>query len=136
MRRDGRTRSSGITRSGCSSGSDPVSLARPDLRTGRAHPGQRSDGKIQHSSLVVDLPAILYFTGAAPGGRIVLESYHDWVVDQREKQRKKGIWSESDLPSNGLHTDPFEEHITGLRASRAWKERLAIKRQYTGVGAV
>ena len=75
-------------------------------------------------------------TLAAPGGRIVLESYHDWVVDQREERRKKGIWSESDLPSNGLHADPFEEHITGLRASRAWKERLAIKRQYTGVGAV
>jgi len=75
-------------------------------------------------------------TLAAPGGRIVLESYNDWIVDQREERRKRGMWREADRPANGLHTDPFEEYIVGLRASRAWKERLSLKRQYTGVGAV
>ena len=73
---------------------------------------------------------------AAPGGRIVLESYHDWIIDRREARRRQGIWSESDRPAGGLHEDPFEEHIIGLRASRKWKGRLAVKRQYTGVGAV
>lgn len=73
---------------------------------------------------------------AAPGGRVVMESYHDWIVDQREARREAGIWSEADRPKGGLHEDPFEEHIIGLRAPRNWKERLALKRQYTGAAAV
>ena len=71
-----------------------------------------------------------------PGGRLVLESYHDWLIDQREARRRRGVWSDADRPVNGLHTDPFEEHITGLRASREWKQILGIKRQYSGDGAV
>jgi len=75
-------------------------------------------------------------TLAAPGGRLVLESYHDWLIDQREVRRQKGVWSEADKPAGGVQDDPFFEHIIGLRAPRAWKERLGIKRQYTGIGAV
>lgn len=71
-----------------------------------------------------------------PGGRLVLESYHDWLIDQREARRQRGIWSLEDRPQTGLHNDPFEEHIIGLRASRRWKQLLGIKRQYTGAGAV
>lgn len=73
---------------------------------------------------------------AAPGGRVILESYNDWLVDQREERRKRGLWSEKDLPAEGLHNNPHEDHIVGIRAPREWKERLSIKRQYTGVGAV
>ncbi len=75
-------------------------------------------------------------TLALPGGRIVIESYNDWIIDQREERRKQGVWSENDRPRKGLHTDPHEDHIVGIRAPRIWKERLAIKRQYTGTGAV
>lgn len=73
---------------------------------------------------------------AAPGGRIVLESYNDWLINQREERRKRGIWKESDVPPGGLAGDPHEDHVVGIRAPREWKERLSIKRRYTGTGAV
>lgn len=71
-----------------------------------------------------------------PGGRLVLESYNDWLIDQREARRKKGIWKESDIPPDGVARNPHEDHIVGMRAPREWKERLSIKRQYTGAGTV
>ena len=34
----------------------------------------------------------------APEGHIVFESYNDWLLDQREERRKKGIWNHKVVP--------------------------------------
>ena len=31
-------------------------------------------------------------------GHIVFESYNDWLVDQREERRKKGLWDPATAP--------------------------------------
>ena len=31
-------------------------------------------------------------------GHIVFESYNDWLLDQREERRKKGIWNHKVVP--------------------------------------
>ena len=73
-------------------------------------------------------------TLTAPEGHIVFESYNDWLVDKREERRKKGIWSEADIPEPPPFPigDPNEEWIMGQRAWREWKEYLGVKRQYVG----
>jgi hypothetical protein len=73
-------------------------------------------------------------TLTAPEGHIVYESYNDWLVDKREERRKKGIWSEADIPEPPPFPigDPNEEWIMGQRAWREWKEYLGVKRQYVG----
>lgn len=69
-----------------------------------------------------------------PEGHIVYESYNDWLIDQREVRRQKGLWSEMDIPV----APPFpighsnEELVEGQRAWRKWKDHFCIKRQYTG----
>lgn len=68
-----------------------------------------------------------------PGeGHIVYESYNDWLIDQREERRRKGIWKEANIPSPPPFPigDPYEELIIGQRAWRKWKEYFCIKRQY------
>lgn len=73
----------------------------------------------------------------APEGHIVYESYNDWLVDQREDRRRRGVWAESDVPKNQFPLGhPQEEMITGQRASRYWKEYLCIKRRYAGKAAL
>ena len=73
-------------------------------------------------------------TLTAPEGHIVFESYNDWLVDQREERKKKGIWSEADIPDPLPFPigDPNEEWIMGQRAWRQWKEYLGVKRKYLG----
>lgn len=67
-----------------------------------------------------------------PEGHIVYESYNDWLVDQREERRKKGVWNREDDPGKFPVGHPHEELIMGQRAWRAWKTHFSIKRQYTG----
>lgn len=72
----------------------------------------------------------------SPGGHILFESYRDWLVDQREERRRKGIWKEEDDPKVFPVGDPNEELIVGFRAWKKWKEHFSIKRQYTAKGIV
>ena len=73
----------------------------------------------------------------APEGHIVYESYNDWLVDQREERRRRGVWDDSrmrDKPFPVGH--PHEEMIMGQRAWRRWKEYLCVKRRYAGKAAL
>lgn len=74
----------------------------------------------------------------SPEGHIVYESYNDWVIDQREERRRKGVWSKKDIPSPPPFPigHPHEELIEGQRAWRTWKEYFCIKRKYTGKAAL
>lgn len=69
-------------------------------------------------------------------GHIVYESYNDWLIDQREVRRQKGIWQESDYPKKFPVGHTHEEMIEGQRAWRKWKDHFSIKRQYTGKAAL
>jgi hypothetical protein len=73
-----------------------------------------------------------------PEGHIVYESYNDWVIDQREERRQKGVWSEKDIPVPAPFPigSPHEELIEGQRAWRKWKDYFCIKRRYTGKAAL
>ncbi|HVZ88689.1 MAG TPA: sulfotransferase [Polyangia bacterium] len=66
----------------------------------------------------------------APDGHIAYESYNDWLADQREARRRRGVWA----------GDPAitwdDELVSGQRAPRIWKDYFAIKRRYDGVGKV
>jgi hypothetical protein len=68
----------------------------------------------------------------APEGHIVYESYNDWLIDQREERRKKGVWREPQGKKPFPIGDPNEELIMGQRAWRKWKNHLCVKRHYTG----
>ena len=68
----------------------------------------------------------------APEGHIVYESYNDWLIDQREERKRKGIWKDSDAPKAFPIGHPHEEMIMGQRAWRKWKEHLSVKRRYVG----
>ena len=65
-----------------------------------------------------------------PGGHIQFESYRDWLVEQRQVRKQKGIWSDKDATNEFPigHTD--EEIIVGFRAWKKWKDHFSIKRQY------
>jgi hypothetical protein len=91
----------------------------------------------EEASLFRELDArIRAATLDAPEGHIVYESYNDWLVDQREERRKKGIWRDGDVPREFPLGHPHEEMIMGQRAWRVWKERFSVKRQYTGKAAL
>jgi hypothetical protein len=72
----------------------------------------------------------------APEGHIVYESYNDWLMDQREARKEKGIWKEAPKPLPFPIGDPHEELIMGQRAWRRWKEYLCVKRRYVGKTAL
>jgi hypothetical protein len=65
-----------------------------------------------------------------PGGHIQFESYRDWLVEQRQVRKQKGIWNDKDATNEFPigHTD--EEIIVGFRAWKKWKDHFSIKRQY------
>lgn len=65
-----------------------------------------------------------------PGGHLVFESYRDWLVDQRQVRKQKGIWSDKDAPLEFPIGHPDEEIIVGFRAWHEWKAHFSIKRQY------
>ncbi|MFL5305410.1 MAG: sulfotransferase family protein [Polyangia bacterium] len=67
----------------------------------------------------------------APDGHIAYESYNDWLVDQREARRRRGVWSgPSEASTWG------DELISGQRAPRFWKDYFAVKRRYVTEGKV
>lgn len=72
----------------------------------------------------------------APEGHIVYESYNDWIIDQRQARKAKGIWTDTDAPRSFPVGDPDEEMIMGQRAWRKWKDTFCVKRKYTGKAAL
>lgn len=65
-----------------------------------------------------------------PDGRIAWESYGDWLADQREERRKRGIWHDDGSPRPFPAGQPHEGHIVGERAPKEWKTYFGIKRRY------
>ena len=64
-------------------------------------------------------------------GHIRVESYVDWLEDQRQKRKVEGIWKEEDIPNMFPIGHFHEELICGNRAWKKWKQHFSIKRQYT-----
>ncbi|HVX94985.1 MAG TPA: sulfotransferase [Polyangia bacterium] len=74
----------------------------------------------------------------APEGHIVFESYNDWLIDQREERRRRGLWSSAPAAAPRFERlfDWDEEFIAGQRAPRKWKEYLAVKRRHHSAALV
>lgn len=106
-----------LAEAGYKSDVDPVELSKEQI-----HYYREVDGRFRAAMLT------------APEGHIIFESYNDWLVDQREERRRKGLWKtvEKNYPIGDMH----EEMIQGLRAWRKWKEYFAVKRQYVGRAAL
>jgi hypothetical protein len=68
----------------------------------------------------------------APEGHVVYESYNDWLADQREERRRRGVWS----AENEKPFDWEAQFISGQRAPLQWKQYFGIKRRYTAEGLV
>jgi hypothetical protein len=69
----------------------------------------------------------------APEGHLVYESYNDWLADQREERRQRGIWrsqAPAGTPANA--PDWPAEFLSGQRAPSLWKRRFAIAPRYQG----
>lgn len=66
-----------------------------------------------------------------PGGHILFESYRDWLADQRESRKARGIWNDLDDPKEFPAGHPDEEIIVGFRSSKKWRNHFSIKRRYT-----
>lgn len=66
-----------------------------------------------------------------PGGHIIFESYRDWLVEQRQVRKQKGIWNDRDITGEFPAGHPDEEIIVGFRAWEKWKKHFSIKQQYT-----
>ncbi len=67
----------------------------------------------------------------APEGHILQDSYRDWLIDQRQERKRKGVWRESDAPKQFPIGDPDEELILGQRAWREWKNYFCVRRKYS-----
>lgn len=72
----------------------------------------------------------------APGGWIVLESYNDWLMDQRQARRRAGLWSKVPDPAPFPIGHKYEEYFSGMRAQRRWKEHFCVKREYSQAKAI
>jgi hypothetical protein len=64
-------------------------------------------------------------------GHIRVESYVDWLEDERQRRKMEGIWKDEDVPEIFPIGHPHEELICGKRAWNKWKHHFSIKRQYT-----
>jgi hypothetical protein len=71
-----------------------------------------------------------------PGGWIVMESYNDWLFDQREARRQSGKWSAVPDPAPFPIGHAHEEYLSGMRAMRKWKDHFSIKREYSRARAL
>ncbi len=71
-----------------------------------------------------------------PGGWIVIESYNDWLLDQRAARRAAGLWSQIPDPPPFPIGHKHEEYLSGMRAKRQWKDHFCIKREYSRAKAV
>ncbi len=72
----------------------------------------------------------------APHGWITFESYGDWLIDQREARRQAGLWSDHPDPPPFPIGHEYEEYYAGMRAMRKWKQKLAVKRDYSQMKSV
>lgn len=72
----------------------------------------------------------------APGGWIVMESYNDWLKDQREARRRAGLWTDVPDPAPFPIGHKYEEYLSGMRAERRWKNHFSIKREFSRTKAV
>lgn len=72
----------------------------------------------------------------APHGWITFESYGDWLIDQREARRRAGLWSDHPDPPPFPIGHEYEEYYAGMRAMRKWKQKLAVKRDYSQMKSV
>jgi hypothetical protein len=72
----------------------------------------------------------------APAGWIVLESYNDWLIDQREARRRTGLWTKVPDPVPFPIGHKHEEYFSGMRAQRHWKEHFCVKREYSQAKAI
>ncbi len=71
-----------------------------------------------------------------PGGWIVMESYNDWLADQREARRQAGKWRALPEPAPFPIGHKHEEYLSGMRAMRKWKDHFSIKREYSRARAL
>lgn len=71
-----------------------------------------------------------------PGGWIVMESYNDWLIDQREARRQAGIWTKIPDPVPFPIGHKHEEYLSGMRAARKWKHHFCVKREYSRTKAI
>jgi hypothetical protein len=95
----------------------------------------------KEAALYLELDArIRAATLDAPEGHIVYESYNDWLQDQREERRRRGLWAALPSPRPYATEVPLfdwdEEFIAGQRAPRKWKDYFAVKRRYHGTDLV
>ncbi|MDC0683402.1 sulfotransferase family protein [Sorangium atrum] len=95
----------------------------------------------EEAALFLELDArIRAATLDAPEGHIVYESYNDWLADQREERRRRGLWTRDAAPRPFGAEEPLfdwdEEFVAGQRAPRKWKDYFAVKRRYNGTGIV
>lgn len=65
-----------------------------------------------------------------PGGHIVFESYRDWLVEQREIRKARGIWTDRDDPKEFPVGHPAGDIIVGFRSKKKWRDHFSIKRKY------
>jgi len=72
----------------------------------------------------------------APGGWIVMESYNDWLLEQREARRKAGLWSDLPDPAPFPIGHKHEEYYSGMRSARKWKDHFSVKREYSRAKAI
>jgi hypothetical protein len=99
-------------------------LRRAGYETEEAALSLELDGRIRAATL------------DAPEGHIVYESYNDWLIDQREERRRRGIWTKAPAAKHEPLFDWDEEFLAGQRAPRKWKEHFAVKRRYQSTGLV
>ena len=66
----------------------------------------------------------------APEGHLVIDSYYDWLADQRASRKASGKWLPIPDPAPFPLGHEMEEVLTGARAWRKWKDKFSIKRQY------
>jgi len=62
----------------------------------------------------------------ASGQHLRKASYSDWLVEQREARRQRGLWKESDASEEFPIGFPNEDFITGLHASRRMRELFGM----------
>ncbi len=69
----------------------------------------------------------------APEGHVVYESYNDWLIEQREARRRRGVWTRT---PNTAAFDWDAEFISGQRAPLFWKNYFGVKRRFSAEGIV
>jgi len=72
----------------------------------------------------------------SPGGWIVMESYNDWLVEQRETRRRAGLWTDIPDPVPFPIGHKHEEYFSGMRAAGVWKNHFSVKREYSRTKAI